>query len=132
METCVWSVNKEDRMCGYCTLRQRCPGRVRRTENKARLVGDRYVSIIRDIAGVDPLEMTRHRPQVWCRNIIAYQMTLDGFTQEQIAGVIMRRRVTVVHCIRNMDAMLEAPDMYPWEYGVWDKFRKKLYSDNNT
>ena len=112
-------------MCGCCVLRQRCVDRVFPKDVSAE-VGSGYVAVIRDISGADPLSGTRKRASVWGRYFVAYQMSLDGFTQEQIGRTIRRDRCTIPHCIKNVNMMLDSPEQYPWEYGVWKKFRERL------
>lgn len=123
-------MSREERKCGYCTLRQRCHSRVM-PRDVAKDVGARYIEIMREASGVEPLDGTRKRESVWARNFIAYQMYRDGFTQEDIGSVIGRDRCTVVHCLKSVDDMLDSPEMYPDEMTVWIKFKEKLYLDKN-
>jgi len=84
------------------------------------------------IAGVDIHEDSRRRDVVWCRNMVAYQMVLDGFTQELIASCIGRDRCTVVHCVKSMETMLDSPHQFWRENEIWNKFRDKLYLNKNS
>ena len=125
-ENCVWKLNREDRKCGYCTMRQRCKSRVL-PKDIASDVGRDYVAIMREVTGIDPLGGTRKREFVWARNLIAYQMYRDGFRQEDIGAAIGRDRCTVVHCVRSVEDMLDNPGLFRKEMGVWLKFKGKLY-----
>lgn len=127
MADCVWPVKEEDRKCGYCTIRQWCKSRVY-PDTRARDIGKKYIALMHEISGTDPLESTRKKLAVWARNIIAYQLSLDGYVQEEIATVIRRDRNTVPHCIKSMEFALNCPRQYPIEIMMWNQFREKIVS----
>lgn len=122
---CVWNVKVSDRLCGCCTIKGFCDQRIRPVRSAAES-GARYIGIVKEVTGVDPLVMTRKSEAVWARNIVAYQMSLDGFIQEEIGKVIEKNRATVVNCIQNMKAALKCPNQYPKEVDAWNKFRERL------
>lgn len=127
---CIWRVNKEDRLCGYCIYRN-CADRPKPID-RARDACERYAVILNRLFGVDVLENSRKRPVVWGRNMLAYQMCLDGFTQEHIASCIGRDRCTIVHCIKSVETMMNCPYQYWRENEIWNKFREKLTLKKNT
>ena len=119
---CVWNVKEEDRLCGFCLYRQ-CMQRERPKVSQTVAAG-RYIEAMLKVSGVNALERTRKREVVWCRNMIALQMCLDGFVQNDIAEALGLGRPTIVHCINSMVDALDSPNQYPVEYGVWQKFRE--------
>jgi hypothetical protein len=125
MDSCVWKVLASDRLCGCCTLRGVCDVRFI-PKNDAMDVGSKYIKIVKDVIGVNPLEKTRKREAVWGRNVVAYQLCIDGFIQKDIATVIGKNRVTVVHCIQMMNEALKSPNQYKWEYDIWQQFKERL------
>lgn len=127
---CIWRVNKEDRLCGYCIYRQ-CSERPTPIDKAHEVCGE-YASILSRLMGVDVLEDSRKQAVVWGRNMIAYQMCLDGFTQELIASCIGRDRCTVVHCVKSIETMMSSPYQYWKENEIWNKFREKLSLKKNT
>ena len=122
---CIWKVAPEDRLCGFCVY-HKCSERPRPID-KAKWVCDKYSDIMYRLTGVDALENSRQREVVWARNMVAYQMVLDGFTQELIASCIGRDRCTIVHCVKSVEAMMNSPQQYWRENEIWNKFRDKLY-----
>ena len=126
-QKCVWKVSPKDRMCGYCVLRQGC--KVRSTpRHGAEDACKKYVKFVWAVTGVNPLENTRKRMAVWGRNMIAYQLSLDGFVQEDIAKAVKKNRSTVTHSISSMQAALDSPNQYFNEVSCWNQFRRLVLS----
>lgn len=125
---CVWKVAEEDRRCGYCLYRA-CKSRSR-PRKSAKEVCDGYVSVMNGLCGINVTAATRKREAVWGRNMIAMQMLLDGFVQEDIGASLGKNRSSIVHCIDSVTNMLDTPDQYPVEYGVWQKFREIISNSN--
>ena len=121
---CVWPVKEEDRLCHYCVHRW-CKDR-RRPTDIARDVCNKYAQILKSITGVDVLADTRKREVVWGRNMIAYKMYADGFTQEMISFCVGRNRCSIVHCIKSMEDMLDNPRLFWKEYEIWTKFVEQI------
>jgi len=129
-KTCVWKVDEKDRNCGYCVIRRWCAVRSRPVASPE-AVGRKYVGIAWAVTGEDPLSGSRRRAAVWARNMVAYQMSLDGFSQEQIAPAIGRDRCTIVHCVRSMSTALASPKQYLGEVAYWNMFQERLSLDKN-
>lgn len=126
---CIWAVPEDKRLCGFCLYRQ-CTNRNHPQRTPVQ-VGRSYAEAIRRVSGVDPLARTRKREVVWCRNMIALQMCLDGFVQNDIAEVLGLGRSSVVHCIDSMVTALDSPQIYWKEMEIWNKFREKLSLSKN-
>lgn len=122
---CVWEIDPEKRLCGFCLYRQ-CKQRPR-AKNRLQ-AGQYYVDMMRRVSGVNALEKTRKREVVWSRNMIAMQMCLDGFVQNDIAEVLGIGRPAIVHCIDSMVYALDNQQTYWREIEIWNKFREKVYS----
>jgi hypothetical protein len=88
----------------------------------------KYVKFVLAVTGVNPLENTRKRMAVWGRNMIAYQLSLDGFVQEDIAKAVKKNRSTVTHSISSMQAALDSPNQYFNEVSCWNQFRGLVLS----
>lgn len=127
---CVWKVEEKDRNCGYCVIRRWCAVHSDPIVS-ADVVGKKYLGIAWAVTGEDPLSSSRRRAAVWARNMVAYQMSLDGYTQERIAPVIGRDRCTVMHCVESMATALASPRRYTDEVAYWDMFQERLSLDKN-
>lgn len=86
----------------------------------------RYHKAMFDITGEDCTERTRRRTVVWARNIVAWQMTEDGFTTCQIGARLGIDHSTVSHCRNAVKEMLEYPRYYPEEMAVLRKFKNAI------
>ena len=124
-KNCVWKVKEEDRNCGYCVIRRWCGVSVRPLASPL-VTGKKYIGIAWAVTGEDPLSKSRRPAAVWARNIVAYRMSLDGYTQEAIAPVVGRDRCTVMHCIQRMSDALASPKQYPDEVAYWNMFQERL------
>lgn len=126
-QKCVWKVSPKDRMCGYCVLRQGCKIRLipRKTAEEA---CGKYVRFVFAVTGVNPLEDTRKRMAVWGRNMIAFQLSLDGFVQDDIARALNKNRSTVTHAISSMQSAIDHPNQYFDEVSCWNRFRELVLS----
>lgn len=122
---CVWRIEPEKRLCGFCLYRQ-CMQRPRK--KNCLQAGKYYVDMMLRVSGVNALEKSRKRKVVWARNMIAMQMCLDGFVQNDIAEVLGLGRPTIVHCINSMVYALDNQQLYWREIEIWNKFREKVYS----
>lgn len=89
-------------------------------------IGKKYIGVAWAVTGEDPLSVSRRRAAVWARNMVAYGMSLDGYTQEAIATVIGRDRCTVMHCVQRMSDALASPKLYPDEVEYWNMFQERL------
>lgn len=92
----------------------------------------RYHKAMFDITGEDCTEHTRRRPVVWARYIVAWQMTEDGFTTNQIGARLGIDHSTVSHCRDAVKEMLEYPRYYPQELAVFRKFKKTIQDEIHT
>lgn len=126
-QKCVWKVSPRDRMCGYCVLRQGCKVRLI-PRHGAEDACKKYVEFVWAVTGVNPLENTRKRMAVWGRNMIAYQLSLDGFVQDDIAKAVKKNRSTVTHSISSMQMALDSPNQFFNEVSCWNQFRKLVLS----
>ena len=101
-----------------------------RPRKSAKAVCDQYMSVINGLCETDISANTRNREAVWGRNMIAMQMLLDGFVQEEISASLGRCRSSIVHCLDSVVNMLDNPSQYPREYEIWTRFREIVSNSN--
>lgn len=68
----------------------------------------------------------RYRTNVWARNLVMYQLRLDGFSLHQVGESVGRDHTTVVHAIGSVERMFAQPLAYVIETEMWRKFQRKL------
>lgn len=86
----------------------------------------RYHKAMHDITGVDCTERTRRPDVVWARNIVAWQMTEDGFTTTSIGRRLGLDHSSICYCRDAVKMMLEDPRFYKRELAVFRKFKKEI------
>ena len=119
---CIWPVKASERQCKYCNYVgcERHPDRIK--DKRA----NRYVKLMSDIVGANILLKSRKQILVWARNMVAYQLRLDGYSLPAIGRLLDLDHSTVVHCEQQVRRMLLAPSMYEDEAEVWEEFQKQL------
>lgn len=85
-----------------------------------------YVIFMNELFGSDITTRERSSQRVWARNIVAYQLFLEGFHPREIGGAIKRDRTTVLSAIQSAEKALHSPKMYAKEMMLWKKFQEKL------
>lgn len=124
---CIWKVEERDRRCEYCSYRGGCekyPKGIEREDVKS--VAERYIEAMSDIVGQDILIRTRSVLLVWARNMVAYQLRLEGYSVTAVGACLGLNHSTVTHCASRMREMLERPKMYAREARIWTEFQKQL------
>ena len=119
---CIWPVKASDRQCNYCTY-VGCERHAHRLKDKR---ANRYVKVMSDIVGANILLKSRKQILVWARNMVAYQLRLDGYSLPAIGRLLDLDHSTVVYCEQQVRRMLLAPSMYEDESEVWEEFQKQL------
>lgn len=124
---CIWKVAAEDRHCALCAHEPCSERRMGR-----RLPPDEYVQIMEEVTGTSIRGDHRLSAKVWARNMVAYQLFMDGYDNAQIGKAIGRSRCTIIYAVGKVQDMLEAPVQYPNEMDVWRKFKELLSLRQNT
>ena len=119
---CIWPVKASERQCKYCNY-VGCERHPDRIKDKS---ANRYVKLMSDIVGANILLKSRKQMLVWARNMVAYQLRLDGYSLQAIGRLLDLDHSTVVHCEQQVRRMLLAPSMYEDEAEVWEEFQKQL------
>lgn len=119
---CIWNCPKEDRLCTVCMYMGACE---RNGRKDPKHLTD-YVLMMNDLFGSDITERGRSSQMAWARNIVAYQLFLEGFHPKEISRAIKRDRTTVYHAVQNAEIALNVPRMYLREMALWKKFQEKL------
>ncbi len=124
---CIWKVAPEDRMCKYCTYVRGCE--VRLIYGKKVGVSehlDEYVRVMGEVVGGDILKRSRAREMVWGRYLVAYKLSLEGFSNRSIGEMLGLDRVSIIHALEMVGGMMEHPMMFLKEMNIWDKFNDSL------
>lgn len=119
---CIWPVKASERQCKYCNY-VGCERHAKRLKDKR---ANRYVKLMSDIVGANILLKSRKQILVWARNMVAYQLRLDGYSLPAIGRLLDLDHATVVHCEKQVKRMLLSPTMYENEAEVWAEFKKQL------
>lgn len=119
---CIWPVKASERQCKYCTF-VGCERHANRLKDKR---ANRYVKVMSDVVGANILLKSRKQMLVWARNMVAYQLRLDGYSLPTIGRLLDLDHSTVLHCERQVNRMLMTPVMYENEVEIWNEFQKQL------
>ena len=119
---CIWNCPKEERHCSMCMYMGKCE---RNKVKDPRHLSD-YVFLMNDLFGKDITTPGRSNQMAWARNIVAYQLLLEGFHPREIAKVLKRDRTTVIYAIQRAESALNSPKMYVKEMMLWKNFQEKL------
>lgn len=121
---CIWNTPVADRHCEFCSYRGGCETYPKKKDIRPEL----YIEIMSEIIGMDFLTRSRRQDLVWARNMVVYQLRLDGLSLKQIGQAVGVDHSTVVHCVHQVERMLERPSMYEKESEIWQKFQNSLNS----
>ena len=120
MNDCIWNVADGDRKCNFCTWTE-C---YERTVKNGMLPKHDYVKVMNEILGFDCT--VRSRRYSFYRYMIGWAMSLDGYTQEEIAREIKRKRCLVSHGNAVIRDMLLVPNFFPDEIEIWMKYKQTI------
>lgn len=124
---CIWKVEAADRRCEYCSYRGGCekyPEGIAKED--VRNVAERYVRIMSDIVGEDILIRTRSSLLVWARNMVAYQLRIEGYSVTAVGKCLGLNHSSVTHCMSRVKDMLSHPMFYARETRIWQRFKETL------
>lgn len=88
--------------------------------------------IASDIVGPGILSRTRLFNPCFGRKMIAYQMRAEGYSLPTIGRNLIRHHASVLHLAREMEHILEYPNVYRLETAYWNEFKKQLTEYDNT
>lgn len=121
---CVWNVSEDERRCDICSYHGGCE--VRERKRVIEEVGQRYLDVMNGIVGFDIKKRRRLREMVWARNMLFYQLVLDGFSLTRVGKFMGYDHATVYHGKEQVRNMLRFPVMFPDEMAVWQKFQELI------
>ena len=121
---CIWNVAEGDRKCDMCTYRGGCEERERVISIEE--VASVYVEAMSEILGRDVLEKCREHMLVWARDMVFYQLVVDGFSVSEIGRQTGFNHSTVIHAKNVIDGMLSVPVAFRSEMFLWEKFQKAI------
>lgn len=129
---CIWKVEPEDRHCQYCSYILGCEKRLvngKRIGESEYL--EEYLMAMSAEVGANILEKSRRARIVWGRYLLAYQLSLDGFSDKSIGNMVGLDRTTVIHAMKEVKKMIKSPWMYPSETEMWINFKTRINQNNN-
>ena len=124
---CIWNVKPDERHCRYCTYVKGCE--VRLIYGKKVGVSDNFeafVTTMNEVVGGDILSRSRNTVLVWGRYLVAYKLSLEGFSEKSIGKMLGLDRVSIIHALRRVGEMMASPMMYLKEMEIWDTFNESL------
>lgn len=85
--------------------------------------GNKYVNAMNGIIGRNILEPKRDSILVWGRNFVVWQLTQEGFTENQIGKFINMDHSTINHIKGRVREVMEFPAFYKQEIKMWTDFQ---------
>ena len=125
---CIWKVNDKNRMCQFCSYRGGCERYPVSGRHGVEADGERMLKIMNGIVGDDVRKKRRSPRYLWGRYIVAHHLRVMGYSYPEIAGVLGITHATVINSEFQVTKMLQMPQMYKFEKGLWDTFSEKLNS----
>lgn len=89
-----------------------------------RVRGNHLCKVMREVAGVDPLEKTRRHDVAMARMMVAQQLYDDGYIDRQIGELLGKNRATI-HFYRTKMASIALPG-WGAEQDLWRRFTKAI------
>jgi hypothetical protein len=118
---CIWKVKPQDRLCRFCCYAGPCEKIPATEEQNGRF--RHYLSAINTLTGRNVLLSGQESQAVWGRHILAFQLKTEGMRPEDIGRLLGKSRVTVIHSVNMVRAMLQNKQSYSREHELWEKFQ---------
>ena len=124
MVMCIWEVEKSKRHCEFCSFRGGCEVYpvIIGPDND----GEVYIRCMSRLVGDNIVDRCREKRFVWGRNIVAYQMRMDGFSTVHIGKCLGINHSTVSYATNQVTHMLNMPGMYRDEFKLFENFQEML------
>lgn len=88
--------------------------------------GDYLLQVMGDILG-EPVEIESRKARfVWARAMVAYQLTLEGYSTKDAGEQIGKDHASISHHNAKMRFVLEHPYAYPDIVDIWKQFQNKV------
>lgn len=81
---------------------------------------------IGDVIGRKVDYFHRDPMDVWARAMVAYQMTLEGYSTIEIGRQMMKDHSTVIYLRNKMKDAFEIPNAYRDILQIWNDFQKRI------
>ena len=85
-----------------------------------------YVEKMNDLIGRDIRINSKEQEVVWGRNLVAWQLFQDAFSETEIGRAMGKNHSTINYMKRQVIAMLKSPHMYINETELWYDFQDRL------
>lgn len=95
--------------------------------SKTPLRGEILLSDVADVLGESTIPSScRDSKYVWARAMVAYQMSLEGYTCTEIGRQLLRHHSDIIHLRRRMQDALKLPFAYRDVVEIWNKFQNRI------
>lgn len=88
-------------------------------------MGDRYVSEMCSLTGIDPRKASRKREVVVARAMVAYALLGQGFTTLAVAEYLGKNHSTIIYYKSYLNSILTTPG-YDDEKYIWEQFKQRI------
>lgn len=92
-------------------------------------MGNRYVSEMKALTGIDPLCNSRKREVVTARAMVAYALMQDGFTSTDIGAFLRKNHSTVLYYKSYVNNILTTPGFDDEKY-LWEQFKQRIWKQD--
>jgi len=89
------------------------------------------VTIVTEITGCNPLDITRKRKVVYARMMLIYQLYLQGFRKIDIARFVGYNHASVIYAINTMEDVIAFPNLKRVEFNLWQQLQKLIKTRND-
>lgn len=79
-----------------------------------------------DVVGSGILTSSRQFHPTLGRKFIVYKMRQEGYTLQAVGRHLAKHHASVYHLQRDMEHILEYPNVYKLEMAYWNEFNKKI------
>lgn len=87
---------------------------------------NRYVEVMGDLLGRDIRTTSKEQSVVWGRNLVAWQLFQDAFTEAEIADAMGKNHSTINYMKNQVKSMFSNPHMYSDEMILWCDFQERI------
>lgn len=84
---------------------------------------------MRSILGREIPVNSRLSEFVWARTMVAYQLTTEGYSSNEIARMIHKDHATILYMRNKMQDALHYPNAYKDIIDIWMQFQNKIQDD---
>lgn len=87
---------------------------------------DTILRVAQEVLGTDIVNLSRDRKTCLGRQMVAYQMRLEGYTLQAIGRRLIRHHASVAYMVKIMEDAFRYPVAFKEEMHYWKEFTNKL------